>query len=334
MRAQRHHERVRVRRRSVDGRRRLLLARRVGHRDDREPRLDRLVVGQLHVRAAERSARRSPPGPVLTRYACADAALGSAAPRPLPRRAPARSGPRDSCQRRAPGTPPISANPPASSPSTPTTSAMIVSSDTPPPPSELATSIVGAGVGRGLRSGPVDDRPVRVGLLDLERVRLGRRRLRQELKQRVLAGRRVAAGPGHLRDHGAVARAGLLHPACAIRAAAARTSRSRSPPARSSRSWSSSDRSSRSAPPGCRAAACPPPTRRTDAGVRRRDRRNDSPAPAASSATSAALSRSDLRFKVVLLGCVIRTAPWARRTARSAGRTATGPAVRQRREGR
>ena len=50
MRAQRHDERVGIGGRPLDRTGRHLVARGVGHRDDREPRLDRLVVGELHRR--------------------------------------------------------------------------------------------------------------------------------------------------------------------------------------------------------------------------------------------------------------------------------------------
>ena len=202
---QRNYQRVRIGRRPVHRPRRLLMPVGIGHGDDREPRLDRLVVRQLDVRRRslkDDACRRNRLNQVRVR--------GRAARQPEPHR---ECG--DGDQQRAPDAtvharsrpldPPINANPPASRPSTPTISATIVSSETPPPPSESATSIVGAGAGRGLRPGPIHDRTVRVDLLDLERVGLGRGRLRQELKQRVLTGWRAATGPGHLRDHGAVA---------------------------------------------------------------------------------------------------------------------------------
>ena len=59
---------------------RLLVGLGVGDRDDREPRLDRLVVGELRRWGADRRARRWRPGTVLIRYACAEAALGSTSP--------------------------------------------------------------------------------------------------------------------------------------------------------------------------------------------------------------------------------------------------------------
>src|SRR5579862_7583557 len=52
-----------------------------------------------------------------------------------------------------------------------------------------------------LRIAPVDDLAVGVGLLHLERVRPRLRGLREELEERVLFRRHMAAGPGHLRDH-------------------------------------------------------------------------------------------------------------------------------------
>ena len=143
IRPQRHHQRVGIRRRAVDGRGRLLAPVDVGHRDDREPGLDGLVVGQLDVRGrrVEHDARR--------RDRLDQVRVRGGAGR---QREPGRDRDRRHRDTRPPAhassrsrEPPISAKPPASSPSTPTTSAMIVSSDTPPPPSELTASIVGAG---------------------------------------------------------------------------------------------------------------------------------------------------------------------------------------------
>ncbi len=84
-------------------------------------------------------------GTVLIRYACADAALGNTAAVASAASA-ATIRPRvlmPAPDHRAPRL--ISANPPASKPSTPTISAMIVSSEEPPPAIELFASIVGAG---------------------------------------------------------------------------------------------------------------------------------------------------------------------------------------------
>ena len=104
----------------------------------------------------------------------------------------------------------MSASTPAPRPSTPMISAMIVSSETRRRRASLRLDRRRGRLG-GLRPRPVHDRPVGIGLLDLERVGLRRGRLGEELKQRVLAGRGLAARPGHLRDHRAIARAGLLH---------------------------------------------------------------------------------------------------------------------------
>ena len=72
-----------------------------------------------------------------------------------------------------------SATAPSTTPIAPTTSATIASVELlPPPPSELFASTVGAGVSETLGAVPVDDRAVGVGLLDLERVGLRRRRRR------------------------------------------------------------------------------------------------------------------------------------------------------------
>ena len=81
-------------------------------------------------------------------------------------------------------------------------SATIVSVDVPPPETELTTSIVGAGAADDSGPDQFDDRPVRVGLLHVERVRPRRGRLGEELEQRVLLRRNMAAGPGDLRDDG------------------------------------------------------------------------------------------------------------------------------------
>ncbi len=60
--SQRHDQRVRIRRRAAHRAGRLLLAPGIGDRDDREPRLDRLVVGELDVRRRTSSAPGWPPG--------------------------------------------------------------------------------------------------------------------------------------------------------------------------------------------------------------------------------------------------------------------------------
>ena len=111
-----------------------------------------------------------------------------------------------------------SATTPSTTPIAPSTSATIASVELPPPPIELTLSIVGDGVSELSEPVPVDDLAVRVRLPDAERVRLGRVGLREELEEGVLAGRHRAAGPGHLLDHGVLARAGRLRPRASSRA--------------------------------------------------------------------------------------------------------------------
>ncbi len=144
-RTQRHDQRVRVRRRAVHRTRRLLPPGGVGDRDDREPRLDRLVIGQLHVRGrtVEHAARRRHrPDQIRVRrrsarYHDADGNRGCdrGDDPPPPAHASSRSP-----ERRL-----TSANPPTASPRTPTISATIASPEDPPPPKDDFASIVGAG---------------------------------------------------------------------------------------------------------------------------------------------------------------------------------------------
>ena len=145
VRSQRDHERVRVGRRAAHRGGRLLVAGRVGDRDDREPRLDRLVIGQLHVRgrSVENAARRRHRLDQIrvrrrrARQHDSDSDASKRQDDPPPTRHAS-----DLCF------PPLletSANPPAPRPSSPKISAMMVKADTPPPPRELFASIVGAG---------------------------------------------------------------------------------------------------------------------------------------------------------------------------------------------
>ena len=122
---------------------------------------------------------------------------------------------------------------------------------------------------RRLRPGPVDDRAVRVGLLDLERVRAGRGRLGEELEQRILTRRRVAAASRSPSGSTALSPEPVCCSCCASRGRA-RTSRSRTRSAPSARSSSSSGSPSRSEPRGCRAATPSTARPRTDPRVRRR----------------------------------------------------------------
>ena len=212
VRPQRHDQRVGIRRVSADRRGRLLLAVRVGDGDDREPRLDRLVVGQLDRsrRSVEHAAGR---GHGLDQVGVGRGGTRQRQPdreRDQAEHAPPRGSHTSSL---SPARLPLmsSANRPAISP----THAEDQGDDRHDRDAAATERGLGldrrGGVGIGLRARPVDDRTVGVGLLDLEGVGPRRGRLGEELEQRILPGGDVAPRPGHLRDHGAVARAGLLH---------------------------------------------------------------------------------------------------------------------------
>ena len=109
------------------------------------------------------------------------------------------------------------------------TSATIVSVDVPPPAErrerfDRRRRSVGA-----LGPRPLDDLAVRIGLPDEERVRLRRVRAGVETEDRVLVGRRLAAGPGHLLNRLSSRPTRSTEPASSTAPAQARTSRSRTP---------------------------------------------------------------------------------------------------------
>ena len=235
---------------------RLLFCMLVRDRDDREPRLDRLVIGELQPRRAVRSRRRSPTEPS---YEVGVRRRSTRQRECRAERDESENAPPSACHascRFPPPSPPPRASSPAPARTSASARAQADDRERAAYRRRRARSSPRSSAPEQPRprARPVDDRAVRVRLLDLERVLAGLRRLREELEQRVLAGRHIASRPGHLLDDRAVA--GPVCWICCVQPGAGTNESMPNPFGTVITIFVVFRSPSRSAPRGCRAAAC------------------------------------------------------------------------------